>query len=346
MVSVIIPAYNCGSFIGETIQSVRQQTYTNWEIIVIDDGSTDDTQKVVGSIHDPRIRYIRTLNQGNYWARNRGLKEARGEYIAFLDADDIVLPEKFAKQVRLFMEKPELGLCCTNFYVQFADKDKDVAFEDVSYSFAYDFDTDSGFIEKALENNFIVTSSVMIRRECIERLGGFDTTFQNAMDYDLFLRIIFEYPSYYISEKLMKRLEHASNISKNKVNTYKALLYIFSEKAAGFSKGKLYKPQYASLVHNKWKKSMYYLGLEYLVAGNYPDAYQCLTDCQYSEKHLFRVFARFAARTKSPFLTSFIIFYRWKKQQQSIVASLLNLNPKALAGKSEHDPKRHYSSIQ
>lgn len=105
LVSVIMPTYNCGRFIKESIDSVLAQTYTNWELIIVDDLSTDNTNDIVLTYTDPRIRYIRNEhNMGAAMTRNRALQEARGRYIAFLDADDMWLQEKLEKQIA-FMEQ-------------------------------------------------------------------------------------------------------------------------------------------------------------------------------------------------------------------------------------------------
>ena len=105
LVSVIMPTYNCARFIRQAIDSVLSQTYINWELLIVDDCSTDETESIVRSFDDPRIRYMRnTQNMGAALTRNRALKEAKGRYIAFLDADDLWLPEKLEKQVA-FMEQ-------------------------------------------------------------------------------------------------------------------------------------------------------------------------------------------------------------------------------------------------
>lgn len=104
-VSVIMPTYNCGRFIRESIDSVLAQTYNNWELLIVDDCSTDETERVVRSFSDPRIRYMRNnQNQGAALTRNSALREAKGRYIAFLDSDDLWLPEKLEKQVA-FMQQ-------------------------------------------------------------------------------------------------------------------------------------------------------------------------------------------------------------------------------------------------
>lgn len=105
LVSVIMPTYNCGQFIRESIDSVLAQTYENWELLIVDDCSTDDTETVVSAYTDPRIRYMRNEhNMGAALTRNRALREANGRYIAFLDADDLWLPEKLERQLA-FMQQ-------------------------------------------------------------------------------------------------------------------------------------------------------------------------------------------------------------------------------------------------
>ena len=99
LVSVIMPSWNTDRFIGESIQSVINQTYTNWELIIVDDCSTDSTDNVVASYKDDRIRYLKNeKNSGAALTRNRALREAKGEWIAFLDSDDLWMPEKLEKQ--------------------------------------------------------------------------------------------------------------------------------------------------------------------------------------------------------------------------------------------------------
>lgn len=105
LVSVIMPTYNCGRFIAESIRSVLSQTYTEWELLIVDDCSTDETESIVSSYKDPRIRYMRNeRNMGAALTRNRALREAAGRYIAFLDSDDLWLPEKLEKQIA-FMQQ-------------------------------------------------------------------------------------------------------------------------------------------------------------------------------------------------------------------------------------------------
>lgn len=115
LVSVIMPSWNTGEFISESIQSVINQTYTNWELIIVDDCSTDNTDEIVDSFKDDRIRCFKNeKNSGAALTRNRALREAKGEWIAFLDSDDLWMPEKLEKQIK-FMKENKYALSYTEY---------------------------------------------------------------------------------------------------------------------------------------------------------------------------------------------------------------------------------------
>lgn len=114
-VSVVIPTHNYGRFIREAIDSVLAQTFDDFEIVVVDDGSTDNTLEIVTAIHDPRIKVVRTPHRGISAARNEGLAHIQGEFIAFLDSDDRWRPDKLERQIRMMQAEPELGAIFTNF---------------------------------------------------------------------------------------------------------------------------------------------------------------------------------------------------------------------------------------
>ena len=117
LVSIIMPTYNCGAFIAETIATVQAQTHPRWELIVVDDCSTDDTTEVVGALakDDPRIRYVRLeTNSGAAMARNRAMELAQGRYMAFLDSDDLWHPDKLRRQID-FMTSRDVAMSCTAY---------------------------------------------------------------------------------------------------------------------------------------------------------------------------------------------------------------------------------------
>ena len=119
LVSIIMPSYNTGKYIANSIESVQAQTYTNWELILVDDCSTDDTDEVVESyLSDQRIIYIKNeKNSGAAFSRNRALREAKGKWVAFLDSDDLWIPEKLEKQIK-FMKENKFDFTYTDYMIQ------------------------------------------------------------------------------------------------------------------------------------------------------------------------------------------------------------------------------------
>ncbi len=121
LISIIMPSYNTGAQIGDTIRSIQAQTYRNWELIIVDDCSTDDTDRVVASFVDPRIRYFKNeQNSGAALSRNRGLREANGRYIAFQDSDDLWEPEKLERQLA-FMKEHGYAFTFTDYRIRYPD---------------------------------------------------------------------------------------------------------------------------------------------------------------------------------------------------------------------------------
>lgn len=181
LVSIVIPAYNRADTIARAIESVLAQDYPRLEVIVVDDGSTDATQGVVGGFADPRIRLARQANAGVSAARNRGIAEARGELVAFLDSDDEWLPGKVSAQVALFQRaSPRLGLVYTGFSSVAADG-----------SATMHQARHRGWIYRDLLARNVVTgcgSTSMFRRAALELVGGFDPSMPANEDYDLVLR--------------------------------------------------------------------------------------------------------------------------------------------------------------
>src|SRR3990172_7360951 len=180
-VSVIIPTYNREKYIVETLQSVFEQTFTDYEVIVIDDGSTDNTSVVLKPYLD-RIVYIRKPNGGQGSARNVGIKKAKGEYIAFLDSDDLWLPEKLEIQVRYLDGHPEAGLVFTDMVIFCQDESgmhqelKEIHYRGGDISF-----------RTLLKWNFVPNLTVMARQSCINTAGLFDESRDliGIEDYDM-----------------------------------------------------------------------------------------------------------------------------------------------------------------
>lgn len=201
MVSVIIPAFNCAEFITETLESVYQQTYTNREIVLIDDGSTDNTRSVLEP-HMDRIRYFYQENRGTAAARNAGIQRSRGELIAFLDHDDLWLPEKLELQVKAMQTYPECGLVFTDgkYFDESGILRNSLIPKHIHEWIDQHGTTDPmvvmGWISREICIRSVISSasSILVRKHCLERVGYFDEGIHVADDYDLALRVAQLYP--------------------------------------------------------------------------------------------------------------------------------------------------------
>jgi glycosyltransferase involved in cell wall biosynthesis len=181
MVSVIVPAYNQSRYLGEAIQSVLAQTYGDFEVIVVDDGSTDDTRSVAAGFTDARVRYVYQENRGLSAARNTGIRHARGPLLTFLDSDDLFLPEKLALLVAALDANPQVGLVAGQA----------VLIDEHSRLVGEVFDR--GLPEDRSElllGNPLHVGSVLLRREWQERVGFFDETLRSYEDWDMWLRLV------------------------------------------------------------------------------------------------------------------------------------------------------------
>ena len=179
-VSAIIPAYNQGHYLGKAIQSVLNQTFADFEIIVVDDGSTDNTRTVVHNFTDPRVRYVHQQNAGLSAARNTGIRHATGAFLTYLDSDDLFLPEKLAILLAKFDAEPELGFCAGQA-ILIDENDRRIG-----EIFDKRLPEDSA---QLLLGNPLHVGSVMVRREWQERVGFFDETLRSYEDWDMWLRL-------------------------------------------------------------------------------------------------------------------------------------------------------------
>jgi glycosyltransferase involved in cell wall biosynthesis len=216
LVSLVIPAYNASEFIERTLVTARDQSYANIEIIVIDDGSTDNTRELVDQAVavDSRIRIISTTNMGVAAARNRGIAEATGDLVAFLDADDIWHPSKIEKQVALLATLPEdWGAVYSLYY--FIDNEDRIVREGNSR-------TASGYIlARHASFRFISNgSALLVRKAAAVSVGGFDPSYAAAgiggcEDLDFELRLFARYKAAAIPERLVGYREYAGNMSSD-----------------------------------------------------------------------------------------------------------------------------------
>ena len=205
LVSVIIPTYNRGWTIKEAVDSVLAQDFIDFELIVVDDGSTDNTSEILHS-YQADITVFQQNNKGVSAARNRGLSEASGRFIAFLDSDDLWLPKKLSRQVDYFNLNPDAMICQTEeIWVR----------NGVRVNPKKRHKKPSGMIfERSLALCLVSPSAVMIKRRLFDEIGGFDETLPACEDYDLWLRISCRYPVFLIDTPLIiKRGGHADQLS-------------------------------------------------------------------------------------------------------------------------------------
>lgn len=203
MVSVVIPAYNAGGFIRRTIDSVLSQTYTDRELIVVDDGSTDNTSEVVKS-YGAKVRYIHQDNAGDGPARNTGIRAAKGDWIAFLDHDDEWLPRKLELQMDLLKRNPRLRWCGTNYYKSCLDRRDAVGdIEALKNKLAGHDCFDNFFTAVGQKGCSLITTTILVHREVFEHAGLFDSCWLLCADFDMWWRIAYHFPAIgYLPEPL------------------------------------------------------------------------------------------------------------------------------------------------
>lgn len=197
LVSVVIATYNMAAYLPLAIESALGQTYRNVEVLVVDDGSTDGTRDVVERLlEDRRLRYIVQRNGGQASAKNRGVREARARFIAFLDADDIWVREKLETQIPLFLRSATLGVVYSRVaYIDEAGRDLGIA----------DNALFRGRVSgPLLVRNFIGFGTSVVRSECFERLGGFDESIRMGIDYDLWLRLSTQYEFDFVDRPFLR----------------------------------------------------------------------------------------------------------------------------------------------
>lgn len=180
-VSVIIPTYNCDRYIVQAVESVLQQKNCTYEVIVVDDGSTDSTEQILMPYSD-RIRYIRQNNQGVAAARNHGIAVARASLIAFLDADDYFVPGKLARQVEIFLQRPDVGMVHSGW--QRVDAEGNKLLDVRPWEYVPELN-----LETWLRWKPVLPSAMMFRREWLQYVGGFDPRFPPAEDTNLVLKL-------------------------------------------------------------------------------------------------------------------------------------------------------------
>ncbi|MEI3218715.1 MAG: glycosyltransferase [Lachnoclostridium sp.] len=205
MVSVLMCTYNRENLLREAIESVLSQSYSDWELVIVDDGSTDESEKVVCSFHDERIRYIRMTDNYYYcYSANYGLKLCSGKYLAIINSDDKWEKDKLARQVNFMEEHEEYGACFTE--VQLIDDDGNPEYKkgrEVEEAFSVRMESQEEYLRYFYRHrNTLCHPSAFIRKEVLDKTGGFNLMYGQLADFDLWIRIVTEAPIYVLPEKL------------------------------------------------------------------------------------------------------------------------------------------------
>jgi glycosyltransferase involved in cell wall biosynthesis len=206
-VSVVMAAKNYARFLPAAVESVLAQTFADWELVVVDDGSTDHTPRAIRPfLADRRVRYFRSDRLGQPRAKNLGAGLARGEFIAYLDADDAWKPTKLEKQLALLRDRPAVGVCfCRRSLID----------EQGNPLPGQDPPAPRGrVLQDIFLRNFVCFSSVVVRRQVFEHVGGFDPEWDLSIDYDLWLRAARHYEFDYVDEELVLYRTGHGNLSK------------------------------------------------------------------------------------------------------------------------------------
>ena len=208
--SVIIPVYNGAAYISAAVRSVLAQTEHDLELLVVDDGSTDGTRELVRGFDDPRLRLLTQDNAGPSAARNLGIRESRGEWVGFLDADDVWRPDKLAAHLRRASEMPAAGLTYSSVVVV----DEVGTLVEVLKA-----ELEGEVLEPLLFGNIVWGggSSAMLRRDVFDRVGGFDPTIKYGEDWEMWLRVAASFPFAAVPEPLTCRTERRQSYGTNAI---------------------------------------------------------------------------------------------------------------------------------
>ena len=284
LISVVIPTHNREKIILEAIQSVRKQTYSNFEIIVVDDGSTDRTRDLIAGLGDPRIHYVYQQNAGPAAARNTGIKKANGRYVGFLDSDDLWHPRKLEKQLDIMGKNGSVGLVST--WSQYLNFDGETLF--VKKCRVGDMRNYIRFLLLFPDKAFTGTPTLLVRKECFEKAGDFDTGLSLFEDWDLCFRIGLLYDIRVVHEPLTYvRVDEQSYSSLSGDVRFRDMYFRYLDKAFGHKdlpreiisiKGKSYSHAYWAVGQRSLYKS-----------GNIAMARDCfLKSLHHSARQIFR----------------------------------------------------------
>ncbi|MCX5806896.1 MAG: glycosyltransferase family 2 protein [Proteobacteria bacterium] len=291
LVSIIVPVYNRIEYIGEAIESVLAQTYGNYEIVIIDDGSVVDISGVLSSFQD-KIHYVVQGHKGLAVARNNGIHHSTGEYLVFLDDDDLLEPKKLEIQVDELEKRPDAGFVFSDAYY-FDDRDP----SNLSLNPASGRDKRSDdFAEAIFFDPNVKFSAVMFRRHCFDKAGFFDEYLAQHEDGDILLRVALCLPTVFSSYPSARIRQHRHNMSSNLVALYRSVLESGQKITNSHPE---FKARLGSRANERFAEIHFQLGKAYIRNGMLKKAFiQFLESRRLSKKFVnpYRIFSRLSRR--------------------------------------------------
>ena len=270
MVSVIIPVYNGSKYLRETVKTIAEQTYPSVEILLINDGSKDNSLELINKLADEykNIVPIDKENGGVASARNYGLKHARGEFVAFCDQDDLWIPEKLARQVPLF-SNPQTGLVYCGSVARYTELNKDV-------KPGFDHQFRGPVFERLVYENMFTCCTVIARKAAVEAVGGFDSdrALMGVDDWHIWLKLAREVEFDFVADHLAVHVFHGANYSSNEEKMHIAEL-VCIDKIESTMKGSKYLVDWRKVranIHEKYAASYLYNGDYKLASKAFSDA--------------------------------------------------------------------------
>ncbi len=225
LVSVILPVHNGQRTLKETIDSVLRQSFRDFELIVVDDASTDSSIDIINSFQDPRIKYLYRVNKNVACSRNQGIKEAQGKYISFIDADDLWTEDKIEEQVLALEAEPQAGVVYS--WTEFFDDCKRYPGSQIDYQ--------GKVYDNLILENFIASgSNILVKKEALDTIHGYDIELLSCADWDLYLRLAAKY-SYVVVKKYQILYRLSSNSMSSNLERIKKYSNLVLDKAIPYT---------------------------------------------------------------------------------------------------------------
>jgi glycosyltransferase involved in cell wall biosynthesis len=273
-VSIIIPAYNVAPYIRETLASVFAQTFSDFEVIIINDGSPDSEEfELAIKPYRERIRYLKQENRGASAARNAGLRAARGELIAFLDADDLWSPNYLAEQLK-FIREYGCDLACADALIFGVSADAGQSYMDSLMESAPPAGLVT-FLDLVNADRSLITSGVVVRRDLVLEVGLFDEALRNAQDFDLWLRLArYGARLAYQRKVLLSYRSRPNSLSGDAINSHQRELRVFDKIEQSYEFTPAERLEVGAVIQSRRALLEYELGKLYLVPGDFARARQ------------------------------------------------------------------------